>query len=254
MNKEKNVFYLGMGGQTIEVHSLYDKCIPMYEEYILSSNDSATIPDFVVDIVPRNIKKENDIAQKDIGNNTYLYYDPGYLEYFAIQRKICENMPAFNTMLMHGAVIANDQKAYMFTAPSGTGKTTHIRKWLENIKDAYVVNGDKPLIKIMDSEVIAYGSPWCGKEKMGKNCRVPLKAIVLLERGEDNIIDEISFNDAFNTLFRQTYRPERSEQLKKTIELLTKMKNKVLFYRFQCNNMKEDAFRVSYEALTGDKA
>lgn len=247
-------FYLSMAGQTIEVHSLYDRCLSMYVDYMIP-NAAIKSTDFSVDIVPRNIKKENDISQRNIGENEiYRYLDPGYLEFFAIQRKICEEMPTYNTMLMHGAVVAHKGKAYMFTAPSGTGKTTHIRKWLDNLEDAYVVNGDKPLIKIINNEVIAYGSPWCGKEKMGRNCMVPLKAIIFLERAENNSIEEISFYDAFDKLFSQTYKPERTDQLKKTINLLAQMNNKIHFYRFRCNNMKEDCFATVYDALVKNNA
>ena len=153
---------------------------------------------------------------------------------------------------MHGAVIAlDDQTSFMFTAKSGTGKTTHIRKWLENAPGAFVVNGDKPLIKIADTEAIAYGTPWCGKEHLNTNIGVPLRAIVLMERSEDNAIEEITFSQAFPTLLQQTYRPADADKMRKTLSLLSALNGKMKFYRFRFNNLKPDAFRVSYEALTG---
>ena len=121
-----------------------------------------------------------------------------------------------DTFMMHGAVVAYKEKAYIFTAPSGTGKTTHVRKWLDNLPDAFVVNGDKPFIITGDTPM-ACGSPWCGKERWQTNTQVPLAAIVLMERGEENEIREISFKEAFPGLLRQTYQPKETDKLIKTL-------------------------------------
>ena len=194
---------------------------------------------------------ENDLArERDEAQRERLPQGNSNLENLIIHRKISEAMLDWDTFLMHGAVVAVKQNAYMFTAVSGTGKTTHIQKWLDNIPDAYVVNGDKPLIQIKDTEAVACGTPWCGKERMGTNTMVPLRAIVLMERGESNIIREISFGEAFSFLLYQTYRPGNPEKLKKTLALLSQLKNKVQFYRFVFNNMKDDCFDVAYSVLT----
>lgn len=253
MGSEKKAFCLGLAGRIVEIHPLYDRCRSMCADYVIPEDGMDVEPDFVVDIVPRNIKRENDLSQKNSadGKGMYLYYDPGYMEYFAVHRKISERMPSFDTILMHGAVIAYHGNAYLFTAESGTGKTTHIRKWLDHLQDAYVINGDKPFLWIADNGVTACGSPWCGKENLGKNCMVPLRAIVIINRGTENTIEEISYEAAFDTLIRQTYQPEETEQMKKTLELLRRMRGKVQFYRFFCN-MEEDAFTVAYGALTGE--
>ena len=117
------------------------------------------------------------------------------------------------------------------------------------MEDAYVVNGDKPLIQITGTQAIACGTPWCGKEKMNTNIMVPLKAIVLMERGESNEIKEISYSEAFTTLLQQTYRPNDAGKMRKTLFLLSRMKGLIRFSRFIFNNMKEDAFDVAYRAL-----
>ena len=79
---------------------------------------------------------------------------------------------------------------------------------------------------------------------------VPLKAIVLMERGEDNRIEEISFEKALGGLLRQTYMPGDAEKLKKTLSLVSLLKGKVRFYKYIFNNMKNDAFEVSFSAIT----
>ena len=150
---------------------------------------------------------------------------------------------------MHGAVIAVGQKAWLFTAPSGTGKTTHIRLWLENIPGSYVVNGDKPLIR-MGEEVTVFGTPWAGKEGMQRNTGVPLCGIVLLERGALNRIEALDFAHALPTLIQQIYRPKEREPLEKTLELIGELDRRIPLYRIECNMLPEAAL-TAYETLCG---
>ena len=169
-----------------------------------------------------------------------------------VLRKIADLLLDFNILLMHGAVVAVNDKAYLFTAPSGTGKTTHILKWIEHLPNAFVVNGDKPFIKfnsVDDKLPLACGSPWAGKENMFTNAMVPLEAIIIMERAEDNHIVQITFADAFPSLFQQTYRPEDKEKMRYTLKLLQQLHSTVKFYRFKCNNYKDDCFEVAYDAL-----
>ncbi len=129
------------------------------------------------------------------------------------------------------------------------GKLHILKKWLENLNDAFVVNGDKPLVKITETETLACGTPWCGKESLGRNVMVPLKAIVIMERGDNNHIREIPFMEAFAFLLRQTYHPRDTEKMKKTLSLFSQLKGKVRVFHFIFNNMKEDTFNVAYKAL-----
>lgn len=166
-------------------------------------------------------------------------------------KKVSDCLIDYDIVLMHSAAIALNNNAFAFMAPSGTGKTTHILKWLENISDAFVINGDKPFIKISDDDFPPFvcGSPWAGKEKMYTNTIVRLKAIICLERAEYNSIRQISFAEAVPFVLQQTYRPTDEEKMRRTIKLLKRLNGKVLFYRFQCNNFKDDCFKVAYNAL-----
>ena len=170
-------------------------------------------------------------------------------EKLLVHRLVSEAMLSFDTLLMHGAVVALDGAAYMFTAKSGTGKTTHIQNWLENIGGAYVVNGDKPFLIVGKDGVLACGSPWAGKENLHTNTAVPLKSIVLLERAKENRMERISFFQAFPTLLQQAHRPDDPEKMRQTLRLLQRMNPAVSFWRFQCNNFKDDCLDVAYNAL-----
>ena len=238
MEATKHVFRLKIANLLIEVHTLYEQCQLLCEDYILP-NDTAEPADIIVDIVPRNIMVENDESQRQEyfeGKERYLYYDPGYLEQFAVHRKICEATPRFSTILMHGAVVAYDGLGYMFTAPSGTGKTTRAKLWCQEFKESIIVNGDKPFLSIDESGVTAFGSPWCGKEQWNKNVGVPLQAIFILERvaeGKHSEIREIKMDEAYNELIRQVYIPRDSVSLIQTLKLLKSMQGKVKIFRFR---------------------
>lgn len=178
------------------------------------------------------------------------------VEQLAVQLLLTEALLSFDTLLMHGAVIAVDNAAYMFTATSGTGKTTHIQKWLENLDGAYVVNGDKPFVIVgkPGEEPLACGSPWAGKEHLQTNVIVPLKAIALLERANENRMERISSAQAFPFVYQQAHQPDDEEKLRKTLHLVSRLVSSVPIWRFRCNNFKDDCFEVAYNALVKGQA
>ena len=173
-------------------------------------------------------------------------------ESLVIQYKIAEALPAYNTFLMHGAAAALDGFAYMFTAPSGTGKSTRTRLWTEEFPGSYIINGDRPYIRITETEALACGSPWCGKEGWNTNTMVPLKAIFLTERddeGTGTLIREMDPVEAFPLLYRQTYHPESKEGTRKTLELLKLLEERVRIFQFRSRPTRE-GIQQAYEAAT----
>jgi hypothetical protein len=172
-----------------------------------------------------------------------------YLETLAVYRKIAEKMPAFDVFLFHASAVAVDGAAYLFAAPSGTGKSTHVRLWRELLGSrAVMVNDDKPLIRVQsDGTAIVYGTPWNGKHRLSSNISVPLRALCLLERAAENSIREITRAEALPMLVQQTYRPADPAALAKTLTLITRLN--VKFYRLCCN-MEPQAAELSYRAMS----
>lgn len=137
--------------------------------------------------------RENVLREKRIRTDQAAEYTDAYLETLAVYRKIAEWMPMYNTLLFHGSVIAVDGKAYLFTAKSGTGKSTHTRLWREYFGErAVMINDDKPLLRITQEGVFAYGTPWDGKHRLSTNISAPLAGICILRRGNDNSIRMIT--------------------------------------------------------------
>ncbi len=201
--------------------------------------------DFAVSISQQDIAFERSRAE-------HPGYSDAYLETLAVYRKIAERMPAYDTFLFHGSVIAVDGKAYIFTAKSGTGKSTHARLWREMMGErAVMVNDDTPLIRVQpDGAATVYGTPWDGKHRLSANIAVPVRAICILERAQENRIREIiSKAEALPMLLQQTYRPADPAALAKTLTLIDRLNVKL--YRLGCN-MEIEAAEISYNAMKED--
>ena len=236
----RNQFTIKLAGINIQINTVSPRTCILCRNYFSDEDPDITV-NVTSEDVENEFRKTENAEQKEV-----------FLETVAVYRKILDSILPFNIFLMHGAVIAHKNEAFMFTAPSGTGKTTHIRKWLQKASDTIIVNGDKPLIKIDNNIVYACGTPWSGNEHLNTNTIVPLKAIVFLERCEENHICEISFVEAYTRLLQQTHMPYDPEKAKETLNLLLQLSGKVRFYRFQCNNFKDDCFDTAYNALVNN--
>lgn len=106
-------------------------------------------------------------------------------------RKVCDHLAADGFLMVHSSVVAVNDAAIAFVAPSGVGKSTHSLIWTKQIPDSYIVNGDKPLVHLGE-KVTVYGTPWCGKEGFNRNTSVPLRALCFLKRSENNALYRIT--------------------------------------------------------------
>ncbi|MBP3747146.1 MAG: hypothetical protein J6I47_06760 [Ruminococcus sp.] len=234
--------------KVIEVTSIYEKVHEYCKDYL--TDEPA---DFSVCITREDIIKE-----KDKSDSEYAYegkkspdFSDDLLEETAVYRKIAEKMPDYDTFVFHGSVVAVDGQGYLFTAKSGTGKSTHTALWREYLGDkAVMVNDDKPMLKVTDSGVIAYGTPYNGKHHLGCNMSVPLKAICVLTRGEKNSIVCIDKAEAYAMLLQQVYRPQSPLQMAKTLKLVDKLAANTELYRLACN-MDVEAAKVAYNGMKG---
>ncbi|WP_298531312.1 hypothetical protein [uncultured Ruminococcus sp.] len=232
--------------KVIEVSSIYEDVHEYCKDYVTNEQS-----DFSVTITPEDIALE-----KQKSDSEYAYeglplpnFSDELLEETAVYRKIAEIMPGYDTFVFHGSVIAVDGVGYLFTAKSGTGKSTHTRLWREYFGNrAVMVNDDKPMLKITDSGVIAYGTPYNGKHRLGTNIAVPLKAICILTRGGENSIVRIDKSEAYPMLVQQVYRPQNSMQLMKTLDLVDTMAESVKLYQLGCN-MKIEAAKIAFEGM-----
>lgn len=172
-----------------------------------------------------------------------------FLENTAIHKLLAEELIDYDILLFHGSALEFDGEGIVFSAKSGTGKSTHARLWREIFGSRVrMINDDKPLIRV--DEMRIYGTPWNGKHGLGDNISAPLKAIVKIERAQENRIIPINPRDAMRLLMDQAYFSQLPERKAHVLDLEMKLVENVSFYRLECN-MDPEAARVAGKALTG---
>lgn len=241
-------FIMRIAGCVVSVSSQYRSTLKYCRRFLCEAE-----PDFIVELMPQDLILEQATVNRECALEGLPIQEMSgvLLERTALQRKIAEKLIEYDTLLFHGSVIAVDGKGYLFTAKSGTGKSTHTRLWREMLGDrAVMVNDDKPFLRLTPDGIRVCGSPWNGKHGLGNNMDVPLKAICILERGEHNEIHRISAGEAVPMLLQQSNRPQQPGLMPKYMELLESLANKTTFYRLKCN-MDPEAALVSYQAMSG---
>ena len=241
------VFTISIANIHIGINSLFDEVFDLCQDYLTEEK-----PDFFVHIEEKDIGFEREKARREAAYEHRTFFVPPdpYLETLAVYRKIAVNILQFDAFLMHGAVIGLNGSAYMFTAPSGVGKTTHTNFWLQTFSDAFIINGDKPILRFENKKAFACGTPWAGKEGLNKNISLPLKSICILTRGEQNEIAPIDFQAIYPILIGQTFRPKAAEDVQKTLMYIKRLSENTKFYLLKCN-LDPNAAKVAFEGMNG---
>lgn len=257
----------------IQVHSQYDSLKEYCKDYVVKEPEKRTgdaaadTPQMMKDhrqaeecsengleivITQDDIERERENSREEGQQESAgAQYSPQYLETLVLLRKIAEELPDRDMFLMHGAVISWKGNAYMFTAPSGTGKSTHISLWRKYLGEGVQsINGDKPFLSVSDTEVRAYGTPWAGKERWQHNTSAPLKGICILSQAKENKIRKLTPGESLNYLLRQIHFTTTPEKAAHTLDLLDKLLTQIPVWYLECDISKE-AMMLSFEALTG---
>ncbi len=231
--------------KVVKVTSIYAEVHEYCAEYLTDEPSDYSVTTTQADT---DFEREKSAREDEIEGIPVRQFSDGYLEELAVYRKIAVKMLDYDTILFHGSVVAVDGAGYLFTAKSGTGKSTHTKLWREYFGDkAIIVNDDKPLLHIADT-VTAYGTPYNGKHRLGTNTSVPLKAICILTRAEENHIEPITREQAYTMLLQQVYRPADSILMMKTLTLVDSLADLVKLYRLGCN-MDISAAQVAFEGM-----
>lgn len=236
MDKEITV---RLAGINISVLSRSDYMERYCRDYLSSGE-----PLFKVFASEEKIKEEMQNASEPTTQN--------YAEALCIYREIAEKLPLYDRIVFHGAAIEYGAKAYVFTAPSGTGKSTHIGLWKDIFGDKVkIINGDKPILSLSGGVVTVHGTPYAGKERWQTNTSAPLGGICFLSQGKDNKIGPVKPKDAFTRLYLQTYKPYGKEAMEHTMSIIRALCT-VPCFELSCD-ISADAVKVSFEALTKEK-
>lgn len=155
-------------------------------------------------------------------------------------------------IIIHASSIIHDGKGVIFSAPSGTGKSTHVEMW-ERYKGAAVINDDTPPVRVIDGKPIVYGSPWSGSTDKNQNGKAPLEAIFILEQAPHNSVCRLDNQEAVIRLMPRLFLPYFCDKL---MELALKNFENIIslvpVYLLKCRPDKE-AMDLAYQCIDNKK-
>lgn len=156
-------------------------------------------------------------------------------------------------LMLHASAVELDGRAYLFSGPSGMGKSTHTRLWQQEFPTSRVFNDDKPALRQLDGVWYAYGTPWCGKDGININTRVPLAGICFLRRGTENSIRRLSPIEAAAAIISQTNNRLHTDfGMSNMTAAVEKLITQVPIYELRCL-AEPSAAHLSYETMRGGK-
>lgn len=151
-------------------------------------------------------------------------------------------------IMLHSSCVVYEGNAFLFSAPCGTGKSTHTGIWRKLFPASYILNDDKPAIRYEDGKLFVYGTPFSGKTNQNRNLRIPIAGISFLKRGIDNSIRDLDSKESLILFMGQTLKPYREERLDQMIEILDTIITQIPIYELTCN-MEDEAAMLSYQTM-----
>lgn len=240
------LFTIQLAGINIQVETYCTRTREYYIDYLTQEN-----PQYSVKIDCNRFRTEEEILKNQFSNRIFEDFE---IENNALYRDLPQILLRENIVLIHGVLISYNEHGYIFTAPSGIGKSTHARLWKELYGDCVtIINGDKPLLKLTKDGVRAYGSPWMGKEKIGVNTSVQLCGICNLHRNITNTIEKVEFDgNSINWLLEQTQVTSSENTIIDRVRWFKKAMGLVPLYVLNCD-ISADAVRVASSMLVKEK-
>lgn len=184
-------------------------------------------------------------------------FSPAMVEYNNTFIGYFQNVLERGGFCLHASAVVVDGETVLFSADSGTGKSTHAGLWEKYLSNQHRVvrlNDDKPVLRVQENMVWAYGSPWSGKHLIHTNTKAPVKALVFLEQAPKNEIRPVSPQEGFSMVFSQTFSVKTdARQRIQMLQLLDGFLRRVPIYHLACNISRE-AVELVYDTIwKGDK-
>lgn len=224
----------------VEFNAKFDTTKKRAQKYIYDEN---TERDFRITVRDEAIQKEQEFDE--------LLSDD-LAEYMIMGTTFYKGLLNYSGCLLHASTVVINDEAYLFSANCGTGKSTHTSLWLKYLseKNPYILNDDKPAIRIMEDGIYAYGTPFSGKHDISKNTRAKIKGISFIEQATKNSIKRIEPKEAVPLFFEQTVKRLTKEQMLKLLDIMDIILKEIPIYKLCCN-MSEEAVKLSYNIMRG---
>lgn len=160
--------------------------------------------------------------------------------YVASSRKFYSHLLSFGGFVLHASAVVLDGKSYLFSADSGTGKSTHTALWCQHFGSdrAYILNDDKPIIRKVDGKYLAFGAPWCGSSNLSVNGSAPIQGVTFLEQDESDWIQPIRPIEALSKLLHHTEQALLPKGIMSLLSLFEDFITHIPIYRMGCTISK----------------
>lgn len=233
------MFTIQLAGVNILINSVFPETEMAFVDFITNENF-----DYCLNITTQRIDVERVLLHSAYPKKKFKDFE---IEINVLYRDVPKILIKEKVILFHGVLICMEQKGFIFTAPSGTGKSTHARQWTAVFGDKVnIINGDKPLIKLSENGVFAYGSPWKGKENIGSNECVRLYGICFLQRGYRNFIKQVEFDaKSLTWLLEQTQIKGLESSVVDRVKWFKSAAKYVSLYNLKCD-ISDEAVKVAY--------
>ena len=164
-------------------------------------------------------------------------------EEFAYSGAFSKSIIKHNAVFVHSSALIYNDGAYLFSAMSGVGKSTHTKLWREAFpNEVRMINDDKPVVRIYDDKAVAFGTPFDGGSGIANNISAPLKAIIFIERGEENSIRIPSTSEIIQNLYISSTRYVNKDNAKLMLSNFEKLVSLSEFYILTCNTDISSAY------------
>lgn len=227
----------------IAVKAKYEDTYRYMQDFLTDSQDY----ELYIEPTDEMIRYEAELGEEIHGDAG----SPYICEAVAILRVICDYIIDKGGFFLHCSCLKYKDEAIIFTAPSGTGKSTHSALWRRHFGDDVVmINDDKPLVREKDGRFYIYGTPWNGKHSIGNNTSAPIRSVVFLSQAPENKATPISPIDAMALLLQQTVLPSDKAELSKLLDMLGRLVETVPMYRLGCT-ISDEAVTTIYQEIYG---
>lgn len=190
-------------------------------------------------------EKNKMIIQYPMQKDVFLFEHFNIWNYMAFENPLLY----YQAFLLHSSFISWQNNGILFTAPSGTGKSTQADLW-KKYEDADIYNGDRTIIRKIDGKYYGFGSPYAGSSGIYRNESAPIKAIIVIEQGPDNVIRRLRGREAFLPLFRETLMNTwNKEYMEKMTDLLMDAACQIPVYHLSCRPDQDAVNTVKNEIL-----
>lgn len=218
-------------------------------EYMRDYLTEADSYELSITVTDEMLAHERDLNREIHGDEA----SDGLCEIIAVLRVICDYIIGRGGFFLHCSCLRYHGEAVIFTAPSGTGKSTHAALWRRRFGDEVtMINDDKPLVREQNGRFVIYGTPWNGKHHIGTNTSAPIRAVFFLEQADENSTQPLDPFTALSLLLRQTVMPTDEKNMSLLLDMLGRMLEQVPMYRLKCT-ISDDAVTAAYRAAFHDE-